>query len=124
MRLDETWIHSRLTTPQASVFNNHIVRSKLNYQFTREFALRLILDYNAVLPNASLVNLDRTRRFRYDILFTWLLHPGTAIYAGYTDLYENYSFDPSRPPYLQYTLTPTLSTGRQAFVKASYLFRF
>ena len=124
MRLDETWIHSRLTTPRASVFNNHILRSKLNYQFTREFALRLILDYNAVLPNPSLVALDRTRRFRYDVLFTWLLHPGTAIYAGYTDLYENYSLDPSRPPYLQYTPAPTLSTGRQAFVKASYLFRF
>lgn len=124
MRLDETWIHSRLTTAAASVFNNHILRSKLNYQFTREFALRLILDYNAVLPNSSLVSLDRTRRFRYDVLFTWLLHPGTAVYAGYTDTYENYAFDPSRPPYLQYSLTPTLSTGRQAFVKASYLVRF
>jgi hypothetical protein len=124
MRLDETWIHSRLRTAEASVFNNHILRSKLNYQFTREFALRVIADYNAVLPNGSLVSLERTRRLRYDVLFTWLLHPGTAVYAGYTDLYENYAFDPSRPPYLQYTAGPGLSTGRQAFVKASYLVRF
>jgi hypothetical protein len=128
LRLDETWIYSRLANPSASIFNNQILRSKMNYQFTREFALRLILDYNAVLPNPSLVALDRSKAFRSDILFTWLLHPGTAIYAGYTDLYQNYALsglgDPSRPPYLQYTGAPTLSTARQAFVKASYLFRF
>lgn len=124
LRLDEMWIYSRLATPESVIFTNHIVRLKANYQFTREFALRFIADYNAVLPDASRVALERENRMRYDVLFTWLLHPGTAVYAGYTDLYENYLYDPSRPPYLQRSLTPGLSTGRQAFVKLSYLFRF
>ena len=122
--MDETYLFSRLAMPSAVVYNNHVVRSKINYQFTREFSLRTIVDYNGVLPNASLVSLERTKRMGYDFLFTWLLHPGTALYAGYTDIYENLEFDPSRPPYLRNFGGPEFSTGRQAFVKLSYLFRF
>lgn len=132
LRLDETYIYSQLktrtgwsgSTGLVSVYNNHIVRSKLNYQFTREFSFRAIVDYNTVLPNTSLVSLEPARRAGYDLLFTYLLHPGTAIYAGYTDIYQNLALDPSRPPYLQYTNYPDFNTGRQAFVKLSYQFRF
>jgi hypothetical protein len=56
-RLDETLIYYRLGTragwttppftPGQSVFNNYLNRAKLNYQFTKELSLRLILDYNA-----------------------------------------------------------------------------
>lgn len=132
LRLDETYIHSRLVTRPgwqfaagpASVYNNHVVRSKLNYQFTREFSFRAIADFNTVLPNAALVTLEPARKLGYDLLFTYLLHPGTALYVGYTDIYQNLSLDPSRPPYLRYSAFPDFNTGRQAFVKLSYLFRF
>src|SRR5208282_1047435 len=33
------------------IFNNHIVRSKWNWQFTPQLSLRLILQYNSVLAN-------------------------------------------------------------------------
>lgn len=132
LRLDETYIHSRLVTrsgwhfapASAAVYNNHVVRTKLNYQFSREFSFRAIADFNTVLPNTRLVALDPARKLGYDLLFTYLLHPGTALYVGYTDIYENLSLDPSRPPYLRYTFNPDFNTGRQAFVKLSYLFRF
>jgi len=125
LRLDERYIYSHLRTrPGLAVYNNHIMRSKLNYQFNRELSLRAIVDYSGVLPNASLVNLQRTKRLSYDFLLTYLLHPGTAFYLGYTDIYENLLFDPLRPPYLQLTASPNLNTGRQVFVKLSYLFRF
>jgi len=132
LRLDETYIYSHLrarsgwdfTESTPSVYTNHIARSKVNYQFTREFSLRAIVDYNGVLPNESLVSLTRTKRVGYDILFTYLLHPGTALYAGYTDIYQNLQLDPSRPPYLQLTRYPDFNTGRQVFVKLSYLFRY
>jgi hypothetical protein len=132
LRLDETYIYSHLrtrpgwqSTPAATtIYNNHIVRSKVNYQFTRELSFRAIVDYNGVLPNASLVALDRTKRVSYDLLATYLLHPGTAVYVGYTDIYENLMFDPSRPPYLRLSVSPTMNTGRQFFVKMSYLIRF
>ena len=130
--LEEKYIYSHLETrpgwqftPAATaVYNNHIVRSKVNYQFTRELSIRAILDYSGVLPNTSLVALDRTKRLSYDLLLTYLLHPGTALYVGYTDIYENLLFDPARPPYLQLSGFPNMNTGRQAFVKLSRLFRF
>jgi len=123
LRIDETYLYNHLS--QALPFySNHVWRSKLNYQFTREFSLRAIVDYNALLPNEDFVSSTRDKRLNYDFLFTWLLHPGTALYAGYTDIYENYRYDPSRPPYLQRDGAPTFSTGRQAFVKMSYAFRF
>jgi hypothetical protein len=133
LRLDETYIYSLLRTravgvfePAAttSVYNNHIARSKMNYQFTRELSLRAIVDYSGVLPNASLVSLERTKRVGYDILATYLLHPGTAVYVGFMDIYENLALNPALPPYLTLSGSPNLNTGRQFFVKLSYLLRF
>jgi hypothetical protein len=117
---DETYLYSRLSQPAASIFNNHIARSKVNYQFTSALSLRGIVDYSAVLPNPSLVSLDRTKHITADILATYLLHPGTAIYIGYTDNYDNLQEDGGLHP----GGAPSFSTGRQLFVKASYLWRF
>jgi hypothetical protein len=137
LRFDQTYIYSRLGTregstpagfsPGAAIFNNHIVRSKLNVQFTRALSVRAILDYNSVLPNPQLVQLRRQKSLKGDLLFTYLLHPGTALYIGYSDLYENVDLDsvslaPLRT--LRQTNSPTTSTGRLFFVKLSYLFRF
>ena len=113
--------------PGTPIFNNHIFRSKVNYQFTRELSLRTILDYNAVLPNTQLVALTRAKSFNTDFLLTYLLNPGTALYIGYSDLYENVEVDPFTAAPLRTLRTigaPTTSTGRLFFVKLSYLFRF
>ena len=133
LRFDQTYIYNRLRMRAAtlpgvsdapSIFNNHIVRSKLNYQFTRQLSLRAILDYEAVLPNASLVDLEREKRFTTDILATYFVNPGTALYVGYTDRYDNLAIDPTVPPRLRRIVAPTTSTGRQFFIKLSYLYRF
>ncbi|MBS1875458.1 MAG: carbohydrate binding family 9 domain-containing protein [Acidobacteria bacterium] len=132
LRLDETYIYSHLRTEPGwragggatAIYNNHIARSKANFQLTPAVSFRAIVDYNGVLPNAALVSLDRTKRIGYDFLFTYLLHPGTAFYAGYTDIYQNWMLNPAKPPYLTLTGFPDLNTGRQVFVKLSYLFRF
>jgi len=134
LRLDETYIYSGLRTGKrsevpgvaegTSVFNNHLVRSKVNYQFTRRHSLRFIFDYNSVLPNTSLVDLEKEKRVGLDFLFTYMVNPGTVFYAGYTDLYENYRLNPLISPELERIPNPTLNTGRQFFVKLSYLLRF
>jgi uncharacterized protein DUF5916 len=123
LRLDETYLYSRLSQPAASIFDNHIVRSKVNYQFTRAWSLRGILDYNAILPNESLVALERRKHLVADMLLTYLIHPGTAVYIGYTDGYDNLRRDPIDGG-LTLGGAPTRSTGRQVFVKSSFLFRF
>ena len=107
-----------------AVFNNHILRSNVKYQFNRRFSLRAITDYNAVLANSTLLKSPKTKHVGMDVLFTYLLHPGTALYAGYTDLYDNLRLDPTMNPALQYSSSPDLNTGRQVFVKPSCLFRF
>jgi hypothetical protein len=136
LRFDQTYIYSRLGTRQgftppgvpasASIFNNHLFRWKVNYQFTRALSLRAILDYNAVLANPSLIAQERTKSLTGDILLTYLLNPGTALYIGYTDRHENLALDPTLPPSLRLHRIrgPNTSTGRQFFVKLSYLFRF
>ena len=134
LRLEETYIYSGLRTsadsglagsePGTVVFNNHILRLNVNYQFTRRFSLRWITDYNAVLPSASLMQAEKTKHLGLDVLFTYMLHPGTALYVGYTDGYDNLRLDPSVSPSLQRTSSPDLNTGRQVFVKMSYVLRF
>jgi uncharacterized protein DUF5916/cellulose/xylan binding protein with CBM9 domain len=134
LRLDESYIYSRLgaarewlpdpTVEPSAIFNNHILRSKVNYQFSRELSLRAIFDYNGVLPNGRLVSLDRSKRLGADVLLTYLLHPGTALYAGYSDIRENLAFNPLLSPALQRTALPNTTTGRQVFIKLSYQFRY
>ena len=124
LQIDKTYIYTRLAADgRGTVFNNHIWRTKTNYQFTREMSLRAIVDYNAVLPNDTLVKLERRKRLVLDVLFTYMLNPGTAFYIGYTDNYENLRYDPTASPLVQHGAFPSTSTGRQIFAKLSYLLR-
>jgi hypothetical protein len=145
-RLDETLIYSRLGTrdgwvtppfsPGQSVFNNYLNRAKLNYQFTKELSLRLILDYNATIGNANLLDVQRnvggsdsgpfapTKQFTTDILLTYLLHPGTAVYLGYNNGYSDLNLRPGAPAPITVQGAPNNSTSRLFFVKVSYLLRY
>jgi hypothetical protein len=145
-RLDETFIYSKLGTragstpagsaPGHNVFNNYLNRTKLNYQFTKELSLRLILDYNATIANTSLLDLQTnlggfdggpivpTKQFTTDVLFTYLLHPGTAVYLGYNNGYSDLTLHPGAPPFVTAQGAPNNSTSRLFFVKLSYLLRF
>ncbi len=134
LRIEKNYIYSGLRTYDGSglsgvargsvVFDNHIVRSNVKYQFNRHLSLRLIADYNAVLTNSSLLSTEEEKRIGLDTLLTYMLNPSTALYFGYTDLYDNLKLDPSTNPALQRTLFPDFNTGRKVFVKLSYLFRF
>jgi hypothetical protein len=147
-RLDESLIYYRLGTragsvpppfsPGQSIFNNYLNRTKLNYQFTKELSLRLILDYNATIANTSLFDLQRslggsdnangpfapTKGFTTDVLLTYLLHPGTAVYVGYNNGYTDLTFNPAAAPPVKPQGAPNNTTSRLFFVKLSYLLRF
>ncbi len=145
-RLDETLIYYRLGTRAGavapfsagrSVFNNYLNRAKLNYQFTKELSLRLILDYNATIANTQLFDVQRslggsddpngpfapTKQFTTDVLLTYLLHPGTAVYLGYNNGYTDLTLR-GLPPSVNVQGAPNNSTSRLFFVKLSYLLRF
>ncbi len=108
----------------ATVFVNHLLRSRLNYQYNQQLSLRLIVDYNSLLQNPLLFNADRQKRITSDVLVTWLLHPGTAFYLGYTDSLENVALMTGTPNTIIRTNLPSTTTQRQFFAKLSYLFRF
>jgi len=145
-RFDETYLFYRLGArsgstppgfkPGQNIFNNHLMRSKLNYQFTKELSLRLILDYNATIANTSLLDLQTnlgsfdggpiapTKRFTTDVLLTYLLHPGTAVYLGYNNGYSDLLLHPAASPFVTAQGAPNNSTSRLFFIKLSYLLRF
>jgi len=107
--------------------NNYIARSKWNYQFTRAFSLRLIGEYNGNIANSAFTSLQNAKSFNADVLFTYMVHPGTAIYVGYnSDLANIYRPLTSSPTdYTELVRSNRyLNDGRQLFVKVSYLLRF
>ena len=130
LRLEESYLYSRLGARSDSpvegspaIFNNHIFRSKVNYQFSRALSLRTILDYYAVLPNPSLVKQDRFKQLTPDFLLTYLVNPYTALYFGYTERYQNFGFDAAGQPLYNLSRAPTTLSSRQLFIKISYLLR-
>jgi hypothetical protein len=108
-----------------TLYNLHVVRTKWNYQLSKEMSVRFIGQYNTTQSHPELVALDPSKNFNYDFLFTYLIHPGTALYVGYnTDLS---TLDPALvngPNGLVQRPTQFINDGRQVFVKLSYLFRF
>lgn len=124
--IDNTYILERLTDRSvgASIFNNHIVRSKWNWQFTREFSLRVILQYTTVLANSSFTSLQTTKNFNGDFLLTYLVTPGTALYVGYNGNLQNMNLLPTATGSQIVRTNDFLNDGNQFFVKLSYLFRF
>jgi hypothetical protein len=128
IQLTETYLFDQLHAAQPivsemrsqSIFNDHVLSTRLSIQFTRAFSFRTIVDYNAVISNPSLVDLDPSKVIRTDSLFTYMLNPGTAIYAGYSNRYENLAL---RGPLAERISDPNMQTGSQVFVKISYSFR-
>ncbi|HEY7403823.1 MAG TPA: DUF5916 domain-containing protein [Candidatus Angelobacter sp.] len=125
LQFEEKYLFSRLGNFSGVIFENHIMRSKLNYQLSRPLSFRVIVDYNGLAGNPLLADFQHTQRLNYDLLLTYFVHPGTAIYAGYSDRYENLGLDPANP--LGFSRTPGFSfsnlTARQFFIKLSYAFR-
>ena len=115
------------------VYEAQTMRAKLNYQFTRSLSARIIAQYQSTLVNPAETSLQHTKQVSTQALFTWLPHPGTAVYIGYNSDIQNLDrslcnrlsgggCDPNNttpPRSLDY-----LNDGRQFFIKASYLFRF
>jgi hypothetical protein len=129
LKIDNTYIMFRLHSLDGAfgAMNNHILRSKWNYQFTKELSFRFIGEYNTVLANPYFTALQTTKNFNADFLITYLVHPSTAIYVGYNSNLENVLFPLGTDVNGQLNHDPfgrLHNDGRNLFVKASYLYRF
>ncbi len=136
LTIDNHYILSRLITEHGneSIFNSHVIRSKWNYQFTRALSARIIGEYNTVLANPRWTSLQTTKQANVDMLLTYYVHPGTAIYLGYNSDLQNIDRQLCRRlgdgmcdvngPGLLRTRDKFTNDGRAFFVKISYLFGF
>lgn len=74
------YLKSRLSDPVTGrpFFNQHIFRNRTNFQFTRNTAFRMLVDYDTA-----------ARRFGASLLFSYTPRPNTAFFLGYNDLLFN-----------------------------------
>jgi hypothetical protein len=126
LRIDNAYLleHIRERESNLTAVTNHIIRSKWNWQFTKEFSARVIVQYTGVLSNPLVSSLSPTKNFNADFLLTYFVRPGTAIYVGYNGNLQNLNRGLIPTPTGLLTSEGYINDGRQFFVKASYLFRF
>jgi len=103
MKIEQVYEFSTLERQDNNVelFRGFIYRARVNYQFSREMFLRLILQYD-----------DFDRNINIDPLFSYKLNPFSIFYIGSTHGYRDIDNSDHFTP-----------TSRQFFAKFQYLFR-
>jgi len=82
----------------------------------------MILQYRVTLANPALSAWPTTKQFNENFLFTYRLHPGTAISVGYNSDFQN--IDPGLPgPERPFVAQNEPDERRTFFVKVSYVLR-
>jgi hypothetical protein len=113
-RMNQTIEYRRVDFRRAStrerVYDLDLVNTRTTFQFTKQFFLRAIAQYDSL-----------EERVLSDFLASYELRPGTVAYVGYGSLYERRAFEndiwvDGAGDYL--------TTRRGFFLKASYLYRF
>jgi hypothetical protein len=128
LRIDTDYLYTRLDDPSGlgEIFENRILRSRWNYQFTREMSLRFIAQLEET-ETTPLTRLERGRNLNYDVLFRYVLNPWSAFYVGYNTNQSNFQLVELEEPNGSGQRTEIVRTddlerdGSQIFVKFSYL---
>ena len=126
LEVDNTYLLERLTSREggASIFDNHIIRSKWNWQFSPRLGIRTIFQYNTILPSEELTSLQPVKQFNADFLVSYIVNPWTALYVGYNSDQQNVNLIPTSTGSELLRTNRFLNDGRQFFVKVSYYFGF
>ena len=122
LRVDTSLLSSQLEdrAGRGTIFKDRIVRTRFNYQFTKEMSLRLIVQHEDTKPTA-LSRLTRDENLNLDVLFRYVLNPWSALYVGYNNNESNLQLVDT-PQGSQLVRTEDLARdGQQFFVKFSYL---
>lgn len=116
------------------VYDNHQLITRWNYQVTKAVSFNLIGQYISTLPNSEYTSLTSSKNLFADALFTYLPHPGTAVYFGYIGNFANLNRDlctrednglcnPS-DPILPTTNSSMINDSKTIYLKMTYLLRF
>lgn len=134
--LQNNYTYSHFTDPASGtdVYDNHELISRWNYQITKAASVNLIGQYISTLPHPEFTGLPNSKTLFADALFTYMPHPGTALYFGYIGNFANIDRalctqesngscnpnDPILPP----TYSSLMNDGKTIYLKMSYLLRF
>jgi hypothetical protein len=123
LRIANTWLYASLNMRGARAFASHTLRTQWAWQFTREWSLRFIGQYDSVSIDPLRSSLTPRRNLNADVLLTRLINPWTALYVGYNGNGQNLELiETDRIRRLQRTHDLTRDAW-QVFVKWSYLWR-
>jgi hypothetical protein len=127
LTVDNTYLLTRLTAPDGGgrIFDNHIFRSKWNWQWSRELSLRFIAQYDEIDADPTLTSLPAGKNLNFDALVTYLVNPGTALFVGYNGNgaeLDRLGLPSERRRFLG--LSNLTYDAWQVFAKFSYLLRF
>jgi len=134
--LQNSYVYTHFTDPGTgtTVYDNHELISRWNYQLTKAASFNLIGQYISTLPNEQLTDAANSKTLFADALFTYMPHPGTALYVGYIGNFANIDralctrevdgmCNPD-DPILAPTGSSLMNDGKNVYVKMSYLLRF
>jgi hypothetical protein len=134
--LQNSYVYSHFTRLDNGqvVYDNHELISRWNYQATKAVSFNLIGQYISTLPHADSTDLANSKTLFADALFTYMPHPGTALYVGYIGNFANLdralctrtdggTCDPNQP-ILPPSPSSLINDGKTVYVKLSYLLRF
>ena len=125
LRIDNTWLRTQLQMPEGRAFVTDILRTRWAWQFTREWSLRVIGQYESTQRDAQLTTIVPRRNANVDVLLTRLLNPWTALYVGYNGNAQNIELVGGGDGVRALRRTGTLSPDAwQVFVKWSHLLRW
>jgi hypothetical protein len=126
LRIDNTWLRSSLSPlgEGGRIFTTDIVRTQWAWQFSREWAVRFIGQYDRTSTDPAWTRTATIRHVNADVLLWYMVNPWSALYVGYNGNLQNE----------QLVLTDVRSVLRrggplrvdawQVFVKWSHLMRF
>jgi hypothetical protein len=108
--IQPTWSYSRMDSrvTDARLFEGYILRTRATYNFTREWFLRVIAQYNSFSDRLDL-----------EPLLTYRVNPFTVFHVGMATRYRE--FEAGEPP--EPSAADWAMSSRQFFAKLQYLFR-
>ncbi len=124
LRVSNTYLKTELETRSggAKIFSNEIIRSNWNYQFTKEWSLRFIAQYEETDagPASRLVD---DKNMNFDLLLRYVINPWSAFYVGYNSNSSNFDIVESEGERELILTNDLRNDGDQLFVKFSYMFQ-
>ncbi len=122
LRVDTTYLYTQLDDRGGAgkIFSNEILRSRWNYQFTKELSLRFIAQHEKT-DAGVLTSLETEENLNFDLLFRYVINPWSALYVGLNSNASNFDLIDT-PTGTELIRTGDLRRdGEQFFIKFSYL---